>query len=331
MVDTNFEFLVSQFTPSQKVMANSLMNNYRNQVDARKQITGKRQFILENVNPTALHTLISDSIKIIELASDKLQKNLDWIHWEFFVSEITGRVDGMVVCESVKVLQGSQNISDVKLVRFNPDAGRTVTVNMQKGIEEIKGDLPNSDPNLNVTMGNTVPYGLVLQCAATLPDSNDTYYQIDDMGHIELNDALQACYRALGQLHDPQSVERLADHIILMRSLKQLKYNVYQEGAFFDALHSLYNSYFRRKQAHDEEMRAQNRSTQHKGLTETEMSMRALMTPDNIHKAQKKLAYSLDKRNMNSDIKVIDFTAFQQARLNEEFTTMFEPDDPENW
>jgi hypothetical protein len=327
----NFEYLMAQFTPAQQAVAEKLMSNYRNQVDERKQMTGKRQYILENVHSTALQTLISDSVNIVDFANNALQKNLDWLHWEFFISEITGRVEGMVICDPEKLLNASRGISDVRLVRFNPDAGKIVTVDMQKGITAVKGDVPKTDPGLNVTAGNMVPYGLVLQCAVTLPDSGDTLYQIDDMGNIELNDALQACYNAIGHLHDAQAVERLAAHILLMRCLKQLKYNAYEDGEFFDALHSLYNGYFQRKQAHDETLRAHNRRHQREGLTETELNMRALMTPENVHKAQQKLAYSLEKRNMKSDTKVIDFQAFQQARFNEDLEKMFEPDHPDNW
>lgn len=331
MAETNFESLLANFTPPQQAVANALMSQYRNQVDERKQRTGKRQFGLENVHQSALHTIIADSVNIIDVAGPALQKKLDWLHWEFFISEITGRVEGMVMVDPVAVLTKSRGVSDVRLVRFNPDAGRTVSIDMAKGITSVKGDAPDTDPGLNVVNGNMVPYGLVLQCAVTLPDSQEVYYQIDDMGNIEINDALQACYHSIGQLHNAQAVERLAAHIIFMRCLKQLKYNAYEDSEFFDALHTLYNGYFLRKQAHDEAMRAHSRRSERRGLTETEMGMRALMTPENVQKAQEKLVYSLKMRNMESDTNVVDMAAFQQAQFNEQLKDMFAQEHPDNW
>ena len=331
MVETNFEYLLAQFTPPQQAVANALMSQYRNQGDARKQLTGRRQYGLENIYPEALQSLINDSVNIVDFAPDVLQKNLDWLHWEFFISEVSGRVEGMVVCNPVKLLRACRGIDDVRLVRFNPDAGKVITVDMYKGITAVRGDVPDSDPGLNVRSGNTVPYGLVLQCAVTPPDNKQSYFQIDDMGHIELDDALHACYHSIGQLHHAQAVERLADHIILMRCLKQLKYNAYEDGEFFDALHQLYNNHFMRKQAHEEALRKQGRRSQREGLTETEMAMRALMTPENIQKAQQKLVYSLEKRNMPSDTTVVDITAFQQARFNDQLADLFAQEHPDNW
>lgn len=330
-MENNFEYLLAKLSTPQQAVANTLLSAYRNQGDARKQLTGKRQHGLENIYPDALQSLINDSVNIVDLAPGALQQDLGWLQWELFVSEITGRVEGMVLCNPVKVLSNCRGIDDVRLVRFNPDAGKIVSVDMNKGITAVRGDIPDSDPNLNASADHTVPYGLVLQCAVTPPDGKQAYYQIDDMGQIELSDALHACYQSIGQLHHAEAVERLAAHIILMRCLKQLKFNAYEDGEFFDALHQLYNGHFLRKQAHDEELRKQGRRKQREGLTETELAMRALMTPENIQKAQQKLVFSLEKRNMPSDTKVVDMVTFQQARFKEQISNMFAQEHPDNW
>ena len=81
-----------------------------------------------------LHRLVEDSIAVIELAPPALKNDLTWLNWEILVSEITGRLEGMIITDPVKVLSNVTGIVDARLERFNPDSGRNVIVDMKKGI-----------------------------------------------------------------------------------------------------------------------------------------------------------------------------------------------------
>ena len=331
MAENNYDYVLADLTTAEKEIANQLISHHRNLCDARKQYTKKRQFGLENIHPSAFKHLVDDSLVIVNLAPPALQNDLTWLNWEILVSEITGRLEGMIITDPVKVLSNVTGIVDARLERFNPDSGRNVIVDMKKGIVEIDSEITDSDPSLNVTNGNSVPYGIVLQCGLSSNDSEDTHYQIDDMGSIELNDAMQACYTAIGQLHQKNAVEGLANHVVFMRCLKQLKFNTYEYAPFLFAIHDTYTRYFERKKSHEQTMRNKGKRNERHGFTETEMMMRALMTPENIHKAQQKLAYSLEKRGLKQNHNVIDITTFKQEQISEQINAMFEPDHPDTW
>lgn len=331
MVDKNFEFALADLTDAQRATANLLINQYRNQNDTRKQQSGKRQFGLENVHPTALKALIDDSLALIGNAPNTLQKDVSWLHWELLISEVSGHLEGMVLVDPQKVLSPIKGLCEIRLERFNPDGGRNIEINLTKGIVAIHGDIDDNNPCLNVTQDKRVPYGVMLQCGITTPDSEDVHYQIDDMGNIELNDALQACYNAIGRLHHSEAIERLATHVVFMRSLKQLKFNAPEHNAFLSAIHALYTHYFDRKKAKDKTLHGKLHGNKRQGLTETEVMMRTLMTPENIHRAQQKLAYSLEKRELESTNNVIDITAFKQEVLNDKINDMFAQDHPDTW
>lgn len=331
MVDNNFEYALAALTDAQRTTANLLINQHRNQNDTRKQQSGKRQFGLENVHPTAFKTLVDESLALIAKAPDALQHDVSWLHWELLISEVSGHLEGMVLVDPQKVLSSIKGLCDIRLERFNPDGGRNIEVDMTKGIVAIQGNIDDNAPCLNVNEDKQVPYGVMLQCGISTPDSEDIHYQIDDMGHIELNDALQACYNAIGRLHHCEAIERLANHVVFMRSLKQLKFNAPQYNAFLTDIHALYTHYFDRKKAKDKTLTSKLNGKQRQGLTETEVMMRSLMTPENIHLAQQKLAYSLEKRDMESHTNVIDITAFKQEVLNDKIKDMFAPDHPDTW
>lgn len=331
MAESNYDYVLAELTTAEKDVVNKLISHHRDLCDERKQYTKKRLFGLENIHPVALKQLVDDSITIINLAPPALKKDLSWLTWEILVSEVTGRMEGMIVVSPVKVLSNIQGIVNARLERFNPDGGRNVIVDMKQGIVDIQSGIPDSDANLNVTTGNTVPYGIVLQCGLSTNDSADIHYQIDDMGSIELNDAIQACYTSIGQLHQQNAVENLADHVVFMRCLKQLKFNVAEHTPFLSAIHETYTRYFERKKSHEQTLRNKGSRNDRKGLTETEVMMRALMTPENIHKAQQKLAYSLERRGIQESHKVIDLASFKQEQVSEQINAMFEPDHPDTW
>lgn len=331
MAENNYDYVLAELTPTETEIASTLISNHRNLCDARKQYTKRRQFGLENIHPTALKQLVEDSLALVELAPPALKKDLKWLQWELLMSEVTGRLEGMIIIEPIKVLSNISGIVDARLERFNPDSGRNVIVDMKKGIIEVESEIPDTDPSLNVTQGNTIPYGIVLQCGLSSNDNEDIHYQIDDMGSIELNDAMQACYSAIGQLHQQNAVEALANHVIFMRCLKQLKFNTRASAPFLFAIHDTYTRYFERKKSHEQTMRSKGKRSDRHGFTETEMMMRALMTPENINKAQQKLAYSMQKRGLKQNNNVIDITSFKQEQISEQINAMFEPDHPDTW
>ena len=137
MVDKNFEFALADLTDAQRATANLLINQYRNQNDTRKQQSGKRQFGLENVHPTALKALIDDSLALIGNAPNTLQKDVSWLHWELLISEVSGHLEGMVLVDQQKVLSPIKGLCEIRLERFNPDGGRNIEINLTKGIVAI--------------------------------------------------------------------------------------------------------------------------------------------------------------------------------------------------
>ena len=332
MENEQFAYLLADYSPEQQHLIQAIMTATRNTGQARQQHSGRKQFQLENIHIQGLQQPIADTLSILDVAPASLTENTDWLHWELLVSEVSGRVEGMIVVDPIKVLTPLSGISDPRLIRSNPDIGKMVTVDMQRGITEITGDeIEPNHPGLTVGADGAVPYGLVFQCAVTLQDSQQTHFQIEDMGNIELSDALQACYRSIGNLYSQDAISCLAGHIIFMRALKRLTFSGYEYSELFNTLTSTYSGYFRRKKAHEDAMRNRSMRSQKQGVSASELELRALMTPEAISKAQDKLAFSIDKRGMPSETTVIDMVAYQQEQLNQQMNTMFAQDHPDDW